>query len=353
MTYIGQGGGHFEVPVGVGLDMKVREGVYFQLRPEYRFAFEENRNNWNFYTGLKFKIGKPRNLPPEKPKDRDKDGVPDLLDKCPDVKGKKKLMGCPDRDRDGIADGEDDCPKVKGLAKFNGCPDSDNDGIQDSKDDCPKEKGPEENNGCPYPDSDGDGISDNLDKCKDTPGLEKFDGCPDTDGDDVEDANDDCPTVKGPIENKGCPYEDKDKDGVIDKEDNCPTVAGPASNKGCPERKVEDVLTFAKQNVRFETNSNQLLQSSYAVLDEVANILLQYPDYKVSISGHTDSAGDAGYNQQLSERRAKASADYLISKGISSNRISTIGYGETQPIADNNTPEGQRINRRVEFNIFK
>ena len=352
-TYVGEGGGHFEIPLGVGLDLRIRDGVYFQMRPEYRLAFKDNRDNWNFYGGLKFRVGKKRNIPPPPPKDRDKDGVPDLIDKCPDVKGKKKLKGCPDKDRDGIADDEDDCPNKKGLAKFGGCPDSDSDGIQDSKDDCPKEKGPEENNGCPYGDSDGDGITDNLDKCKDTPGLEKFDGCPDTDGDDIVDAKDNCPEVKGPAENNGCPYSDKDNDGVIDKEDNCPTVAGPASNKGCPVKKVEEVMTFAMQNVRFETNSNQLLQNSYAVLDEVANVLLQYPNYKVSISGHTDTKGAAAYNQALSERRAKSCAEYLISKGVAASRISTTGYGETQPIADNNTLEGQRMNRRVEFNIFK
>ena len=352
-TYVGEGGSHFELPLGVGLDMRVREGAYFQIRPEYRIALKDNRNNWNFYAGLKFKVGKKRNLPPPPPTDRDKDGVPDLIDKCPDIKGNKKLMGCPDSDKDGVADIEDDCPEVKGEAKFGGCPDSDSDGIQDAEDDCPKEKGPEENKGCPYPDSDNDGIVDNLDKCKNTPGLEKFDGCPDSDGDDIQDAEDDCPTVKGPVENKGCPYADKDNDGVIDKEDNCPTVAGPASNKGCPVRKVAEVMTFAMQNVRFETNSNQLLQNSYAVLDEVANVLLQYPDYKVSISGHTDTKGPASYNQQLSERRAKACADYLISKGVSGSRIGTIGYGETQPISENSTPEGQRMNRRVEFNIYK
>ena len=167
------------------------------------------------------------------------------------------------------------------------------------------------------------------------------------------DAKDNCPEVKGPAENNGCPYSDKDNDGVIDKEDNCPTVAGPASNKGCPVKKVEEVMTFAMQNVRFETNSNQLLQNSYAVLDEVANVLLQYPNYKVSISGHTDTKGAAAYNQALSERRAKSCAEYLISKGVAASRISTTGYGETQPIADNNTLEGQRMNRRVEFNIFK
>ena len=352
-TYVGEGGGHLEVPLGVGVDIKIGNGLYFQLRPEYRLAFKENRNNWNFYTGLKFKVGKKRFVPPPPPSDRDKDGVPDLLDKCPDIKGKKKLAGCPDKDRDGIADHEDLCPKKKGLAKFGGCPDSDADGVQDSEDDCPKVKGPEANKGCPYADADGDGITDDLDKCKDIPGLEKFDGCPDSDGDDIEDAKDDCPNERGPVANNGCPYSDKDNDGVRDSEDNCPTVAGPASNKGCPERKVEEVLSFAMQNVRFETNSNQLLETSNSVLDEVANVLLQYPDYKVTISGHTDSVGDAGYNQQLSEKRAKSCADYLISKGVAATRIGTVGLGETQPISDNSTTEGQRMNRRVEFNIYK
>ena len=81
--------------------------------------------------------------------DRDKDGVPDKVDRCPDLAGLANLEGCPDRDGDGIADNMDACPDVAGPANFNGCPDSDGDGIADNLDRCPKVKGPASTNGCP------------------------------------------------------------------------------------------------------------------------------------------------------------------------------------------------------------
>ncbi len=81
--------------------------------------------------------------------DRDKDGVPDKVDRCPDQAGLANLEGCPDRDGDGIADNMDACPDVAGPANFNGCPDSDGDGIADNLDRCPKVKGPASTNGCP------------------------------------------------------------------------------------------------------------------------------------------------------------------------------------------------------------
>ncbi|MCL4151243.1 UNVERIFIED_CONTAM: hypothetical protein GTU68_053246 [Idotea baltica] len=86
-------------------------------------------------------------------------------------------------------------------------------------------------------------------------------------------------------------------------------------------------------------------------MDQIAEIINRYPKYALSIEGHTDNTGNADYNQQLSEKRARRCFDYLVNKGVSASRISSAGYGETRPIADNDTKTGRSLNRRVEFNL--
>lgn len=164
--------------------------------------------------------------------DRDLDSIPDKLDRCPDERGLRAFDGCPDTDGDGIADKEDDCPTLAGLPKFKGCPDRDGDSIPDKEDLCPDDAGLAAFGGCP--DRDGDQIIDKEDECPDTPGLKLFKGCPDRDGDGVEDRMDACPDEPGPAYNKGCPNKDQDGDGVLDDVDACPTVPGLPENKGCP-----------------------------------------------------------------------------------------------------------------------
>ncbi len=358
-TYVAdEGKWHAEIPLGLGLDFKVIKNGYFQIRPEYRLGLvDDDRNNLNLHVGFKYFLDGADSPPPPPPvdNDRDKDGVMNAVDKCPDVPGLPALGGCPDADGDGIADGDDACPNEAGVTKFNGCPDSDNDGLADNNDKCPNEAGPEANAGCPYGDADRDGVNDDIDLCKNTPGLAKFNGCPDSDSDGIPDNEDACPQEKGIAAMKGCP--DSDGDGLANKDDKCPNAAGPKSNNGCPVVKeevvVQEAISFAAKNIQFETNSNKIKAASLIELDNVASILAQYPDYNVSISGHTDSVGNAGYNKSLSQKRAKACLDYLVSKGVSAGRMSSAGYGEEQPIADNSTAEGRQMNRRVEFNIFK
>lgn len=233
-----------------------------------------------------------------------------------------------------------------------GCPDSDNDSIADKDDKCPNEAGPASNLGCPIADTDGDGIADPDDKCPEVAGTIALAGCPDGDGDGIADGEDDCPDVAGLAKFKGCP--DTDRDGVVDKADRCPTTPGPASNNGCPEIEEEDkeVLEFATRAVQFETGKAALKRESYGVLDQIVDILNKYPNYYLTIGGHTDSVGSSAINQRLSEKRAKACYDYILSKGVAAKRISYAGYGETQPIADNMNREGRKLNRRTEFNIF-
>lgn len=115
-------------------------------------------------------------------KDRDKDGIPDSADKCPDEKGVIEYDGCPvpDSDNDGVSDDADDCPTIAGLIKYHGCPAPDRDGdkINDEDDKCPDAPGVARYDGCPVKDSDNDGVNDDDDKCKDVPGTIKNNGCP-------------------------------------------------------------------------------------------------------------------------------------------------------------------------------
>jgi len=260
-----------------------------------------------------------------------------------------EFNGCPDTDGDGIPDHLDECPTFAGLPEFNGCPDTDGDGVPDHLDDCPTVPGPKDNNGCPYNDADGDGIPDDEDKCPNEFGLPEFDGCPDTDGDGIPDHLDDCPLDPGPAHLNGCP--DSDGDGVPDYLDKCPYLPGPASNFGCPELKKDDqeVLDKAMRAVQFDLRSSNLRPSSFATLDLIVNLMAKYPQYSLSIEGHTDISGDADFNMLLSENRAKSCYEYLSSKGVDSDRMSFRGFGITRPRYDNTTEEGRVLNRRVEF----
>lgn len=231
-----------------------------------------------------------------------------------------------DSDGDGVSDKDDLCPDVKGLKENKGCPDSDGDGIFDDLDECKNVKGPKENKGCPWADSDNDGLTDNKDEC---------------------------PTISGPVENKGCPYGDTDGDGVNDNVDPCPKTAGPVENNGCPviEKKDQEVIDMAVQNLEFESSKAVIRETSKSSLNTFADKLKQKTNWNLVLDGHTDNVGDEDANLLLSKNRVEAVKNYLVSKGISENRIKVNYFGETKPIADNNTPEGRQKNRRVEFKI--
>ena len=289
--------------------------------------------------------------------DKDNDGVSDIDDICPDVPGMKRFMGCPDSDGDGIEDSKDKCPNARGKDIFNGCPDTDGDGVQDAMDKCPATKmGVKVNiNGCDA-DSDGDGVLDGDDKCPDTRMGVKVDfkGCPaDTDGDGVVDADDKCPNtgMSVKVNAMGCPA-DTDGDGVLDADDKCPGVIGDASNFGCPVAKKETPkrLQFATRKISFESANALLKTSSYPMLDEVANILKEYPDYNLRISGHTDS-----YEKNpavLSQSRLDAVKSYLLSKGVPESRIVASSYGKTRPVTSNANAAARTQNRRVELELY-
>jgi outer membrane protein OmpA-like peptidoglycan-associated protein len=273
--------------------------------------------------------------------DNDRDGSPNIVDLCPDEVGTIEGAGCPDRDKDGVPDKEDRCPDVPGSVESFGCPDRDGDGVPDPEDACPDTPGVIKLAGCP--DRDKDGIPDKDDECPDVPGSVETKGCPDRDKDGIADKNDDCPDNPGPVETKGCP--DRDKDGVLDKDDECPDVPGPVENKGCPK-----ILEKASR-VLFETGKSVIKTVSYPLLDELVELLKEYPDADITLAGHTDSEGEEADNLQLSTDRAAAVKTYLIEKGIAEDRISSTGFGESKPIANNGTADGRAKNRRVEMKL--
>jgi outer membrane protein OmpA-like peptidoglycan-associated protein len=286
--------------------------------------------------------------PPPAPKDRDKDGVFDNEDACPDVPGIRtqdpKTNGCPppDRDRDGVIDSEDACPDVPGMKtadpKTNGCPpDRDHDGVVDPEDACPDLPGVKTNdprtNGCPS-DRDHDGIVDAEDACPDAPGARTED--PKT---------------------NGCPP-DTDKDGIVDAEDACPNDAGPRSEdpkkNGCPAVIVSGGQIKIFEQVKFKTASHEILKESDGIIDAVAKTMNDHPEIKkVRVEGHTDNQGKAGDNKALSQRRAASVVNALVKHGVEKKRLVSEGFGQERPIDSNDTDAGRANNRRVEFHILE
>jgi outer membrane protein OmpA-like peptidoglycan-associated protein len=254
--------------------------------------------------------------PPPVPSDRDHDGVLDANDMCPDEASGENPdsdhLGCPlrDRDKDGILDNEDACPDTAGERS-------------DEKD----------KNGCPPPpDRDHDGVIDDEDQCADTPR-----------GEHPDDAR------------LGCPLLDTDGDGVFDKEDECVDVpAGDnphPTKRGCPTVKDNAIVV---DPIFFKTGKAELLPESIPVLQSVVQVLEQNPDIvKIRIEGHTDSQGKPARNLELSKRRAKAVMKWLVKAGVTRSRLESNGYGQTQPIADNDTEDGRAKNRRVMFVVVK
>jgi outer membrane protein OmpA-like peptidoglycan-associated protein len=265
----------------------------------------------------------------------------------------RKFKGCPDTDNDSIIDSKDDCPDIAGIIAFNGCPDTDGDGIKDSEDECPQAPGTLVNHGCP--DSDSDGVLDIIDGCIDVAGPVENNGCPwpDTDADGLLDKDDKCPFIAGPIKNQGCPYQDTDEDGILDEADQCPTVKGVVENNGCPkiEEAEKEILKTAFDNLEFNTGNAVIKTGSFASLDDLAALLIKKKEWKLQIAGHTDNVGNDQTNLILSKKRSEAVKAYLVSKGVEATRINSIFFGETQPIATNDTEEGRSKNRRVEMTV--
>ncbi|MEO5327739.1 MAG: OmpA family protein [Magnetococcus sp. THC-1_WYH] len=144
----------------------------------------------------------------------------------------------------------------------------------------------------------------------------------------------------GEVDVYGC-NRDGDGDGILDGDDQCP---------GTPKNaEVNAVGCWVLKNLTFKPGRWNIGKSSAAILDGVATILKGDPGHKVVIEGHTDSHGGAENNRILSQKRAQVVVRYLLGKGITSHRLMAKGMGQSVPIADNATPEGRAVNRRVEI----
>jgi OOP family OmpA-OmpF porin len=234
----------------------------------------------------------------------------------------------PDRDGDEVADPDDQCPDLKGLLP-EGCPpppDGDADGIIDEYDGCPAEAGPKPT-GCPDKDPDHDCVPLPADKCPAEAGI-----APD-----------------------GCPDPDPDRDGISGAADKCPKDPETKNEfedaDGCPDVVPEQVKKFSGviPGIEFDTAKATIRPVSRPTLDEAAGVLVEFAALTVTISGHTDDAGDKNKNIELSKARADSVKEYLVGKGVAAERIQTRGAGPNEPIADNKTPAGRQKNRRIEF----
>jgi OmpA-OmpF porin, OOP family len=172
-------------------------------------------------------------------------------------------------------------------------------------------------------DSDNDGVPDNRDACSNTPAGMR-------------------------VDSRGCEI-DTDRDGVVDSRDNCPdTTANLAvDNNGCPI--LEVAQRRQELRVNFDYDRSEVKTQYDNEITDFAEFMEVYGNTNVVIEGHTDNVGSDEYNQALSERRANAVRDELVNEnGISSNRVSTVGYGEARPVSTNNTDAGRAENRRIE-----
>ena len=236
-------------------------------------------------------------------------------------------FGNTDRDKDGILDKDDACPDTPGIAsdnpEFNGCPDTDGDGVFDKVDQCPDVAGPAENNGCPWPDTDGDGV------------IDKDDACPD---------------VAGPAENNGCPWPDTDGDGILDKDDACPTVPGLAQYNGCPKPQtvIADEATGALKGIFFDFNKATIRPESSNKLDMAADLIKDSRGGTFLLTGETDKKGSEAYNLKLSRQRAAAVVNALEARGVNTNQLKSKGVGEANATVSEKASDAERmVDRKV------
>ncbi len=159
---------------------------------------------------------------------------------------------------------------------------------------------------------------------------------------------------------------DADADGVFDRRDSCPDTPPntPVNPNGCPlpqypvvaqepvpAARDEVIVLSDLGNVLFAFDSAELTAQAKGLLADVSNRLTSANLIGVKVAGHTDSVGSTAYNQGLSERRAQSVVDFLVSQGVPANKLTTVGYGESQAVADNATDAGRAQNRRVELHV--
>ena len=319
-------------------------------------------------------------------KDDDKDGILNPVDQCPNTPWGENVnsSGCAgtqrDEDRDGISDAIDQCPNTPAGEPVNarGCfteRDSDGDNVPDKRDRCPNTPKGEaaDANGCTITvlderDFDGDGVPDRRDQCPDTPKgvAANANGCTialiderDSDGDGVPDKRDRCAnTPKGEAADaNGCTIavideRDSDGDGVPNQRDRCPETPKneTADAKGCTILFHKGARSVILRGVTFATGRATLTPQGREILRDVASQLVENPQYRVQISGHTDNVGSPAGNLRLSLARARTVETFLVANGVPHTRVSAKGFGPDVPITSNTTAAGRAKNRRVELN---
>lgn len=256
------------------------------------------------------------------------EGIPNadnlLNDRFDDLQATVALYVAPggkpsDRDKDGIADRNDRCPDDP----------EDFDDFQDQ-------------DGCPEPDNDSDGILDVDDDCPNDP--ETFNRFQDEDG---------CPDV--------APPQDRDGDGIADDQDRCPddpeTFNDHEDEDGCPDTRPQPTVDgemLILEKVYFETDKTYISSYYRAELDKVVATLRANPGIKkVRVEGHADERSSEDYNVNLSQRRAQAVRDYLVSRGVAASALEVKAYGEARPLALGHDEDSWSKNRRVEFVILE
>ncbi len=294
-----------DIPLGVGMNINLskKDNIFLNLESAYKIAAtSHDQNHLQHSIGFVYWFEPGYHVP--------------KTEAVADVAPPPQIL---DSDGDGVNDDVDQCPTIPGTAQFNGCPDSD-----------------------------GDGISDKDDACPLVAGLAQFNGCPDTDGDGISDKDDKCPYVAGTADRQGCPVPDKDGDGFNDDVDRCPEVYSK-TNGGCPEIRQEIIRQVEKaaKAIFFETGKATIKKASFKSLDAVVSILKSDNTLYADIEGHTDNVGEDEANKTLSNNRAASVRDYFISKGIDGGRLTSQGFGESQPIAYNSTAAGKAQNRRT------
>jgi outer membrane protein OmpA-like peptidoglycan-associated protein len=276
------------------------------------------------------------------PLDEDGDGVLNRLDKCPGTpKGAKvDASGCiRDADGDGVDDNNDLCPNTpKGMpVDRTGCiADSDGDGVPDGRDRCSgtPQGAKVDEQGCPVEaDADGDGLPDEQET------LRKTDpNNPDTDGDQLPDGMEVLKLKTDPLK------KDTDGDNVPDGVEVNIQGTDPLVPAATPVKELKRM----ELAIQFALNSDVVEEKYREEIARAAKFLADYPEVRMTVEGHTDNTGDPGYNQELSERRARSVARVMTEAyKIAPERIRTVGYGATRPAASNDTAEGRAKNRRI------
>ncbi len=362
-------------PIGLGFEVKLSSSILLDISGGYNYIFTDdidyfntidsplkgdNDGYWNFGAGLIF-VGESGSS------DEDLDGL--TLDQERQFKTDPKN---PDTDNDGLIDGLE-------INQYTTDPlsaDSDGDGISDNDEIRKYSTNPNST------DTDGDDVSDGDEINKyHTDALRidsDFDGLadnieiteiktnptnPDTDNDELKDGDEVNKYKTSPIKN------DTDGDGLLDGEEifkyntnptKADTDGGTTNDKEevirgtNPLNPEDDIILdisapIVLEGVTFASGSAELTPEREKMLLRVLNTLNAYPDIKVEIRGYTDNVGKASSNKRLSQRRANAVRYWILNKGISPERVVANGYGEENPIADNSTKEGRRLNRRIEF----